>query len=259
MNEYSDIRISDTDKGVAIVTLNRPDARNALRTHLLKELAQALDDMAADEAVRCVVITGGKKVFAAGADIKEMSELNSVDVLNDDRPKYWARIAKFPKPIVAAVNGFALGGGCELVMHADIAIAGSNAQFGQPEINLGVIPGAGGTQRLIRTVGKSLAAKMVLAGEFIDAHTALSSGLVAEVCEPELTIERATALAKTIAKKPPLAVKLAKDALLNAFEASLSAGLDMERKSFVILAGTEDRNEGIAAFMEKRRPEYKGR
>lgn len=259
MQSFSDIELSDTERGVLVVTLNRPDAKNALRTQLLKELAEALDAISNDEAVRCVVITGGPKVFAAGADIKEMADLDSVGVLNDARPKYWARIAKFPKPIVAAVNGFALGGGCELAMHADIVIAGKNAQFGQPEINLGIIPGAGGTQRLIRTVGKSLAAKMVLAGEFIDAETAESAGLVAEICEPELTIERAVALATTIAKKPPLAAKLAKEALLNAFETSLTTGLDSERKAFVVLAGTEDRNEGIAAFMEKRRPEFKGR
>jgi len=180
-------------------------------------------------------------------------------VLNDARPAIWRRIYQFPKPLIAAVNGFALGGGCELAMHADIIIAGDNAQFGQPEINLGIIPGAGGTQRLIRTVGKSLAMKLVLSGEFIGAEEARQSGLVAEVTIPEMTIERALKLAKTIAKKPPLAVKQAKDVLLKAFETDLDAGLQYERKAFTVLSGTEDRNEGINAFLEKRKPHYRGR
>lgn len=247
------------EESVATITLNRPQARNALNNALLSEVAVALDEAATDEAVRVVIITGGPRVFAAGADIKEMAALDMVGVMNDPRPGLWRRIVKFPKPLIAAVNGYSLGGGCELMMHADIVIAGEDAQFGQPEINLGIIPGAGGTQRLVRTVGKSLAMKMVLSGEFIDAATALQSGLVAEVTPSDQTMERATALAKKIATKGPVAVRLAKEALLKAYETSLQSGLDFERKAFTLLAGTEDRNEGIAAFMEKRSPVFKGR
>lgn len=259
MKPYTDIVLADIGSGVAHITLNRPAARNALRTALLAEIAHALELIATDDSVCCVVLSGSEKVFAAGADISEMAAMDMTDVLQDVRPQYWAKIAAFPKPIIAAVNGFALGGGCELAMHADVIIAGSNAQFGQPEINLGIIPGAGGTQRLIRTVGKALASKMVLSGEFIDAQTALSAGLVAEVTQPELSLERALALAATIARKPPLAVQQAKAALLRSFDTTLGAGLEFERKTFVMLAGTEDRNEGIQAFMEKRKPEFKGK
>lgn len=259
MHEYQDILLSSPSDGVLQITLNRPVARNALRTALLAELAQALQHAAQDTQVRVVVLTGNSTVFAAGADIKEMAVLDTVGVLQDVRPHYWRVIATFPKPLLAAVNGFALGGGCELVMHADVVIAGTNAKFGQPEINLGIIPGAGGTQRLIRTVGKSLAMKMVLSGEMIDAATALSAGLVAEVCQPELTLERALTLAKTIAAKPPLAVQLAKETLLKAFETTLETGLNLERKAFTLLAATQDRQEGIQAFMDKRSPHFTGR
>lgn len=245
-------------QGVLTVTLNRPEAFNALNTLLLQELADLLEQVEQDNEIGAVVITGGAKVFAAGADIKEMAALDAVGVMNDARPKHWRRIYQFSKPLIAAVNGYALGGGCELVMHCDIVIAGDSALFGQPEINLGIIPGAGGTQRLIRTVGKPLAMKMVLSGEMIDAKTALSAGLVAEVTIPEKTIERATELAHTIARKPPIAVRLAKEALLKAFETDLEAGLNLERKAFTLLAATEDRQEGIAAFMEKRKPHFKG-
>ncbi len=259
MKAYNYILVDDSEQGIACITLNRPEARNALTTALLGEIADVLDNFRKDDTIHCVVISGGPKVFAAGADLAEMSSMNMTDTLLDVRPQHWANIAAFPKPIIAAVNGFALGGGCELAMHADIIIAGSNAQFGQPEINLGIIPGAGGTQRLIKTVGKALATKMVLSGEFIDADTARSAGLVAEVTQPELTLERAFALAKTIASKSPLAVQQAKACLNKAFETTLSAGLDFERKTFVMLASTEDRNEGIQAFMEKRKPEFKGK
>lgn len=256
---YSHILLDAPTSGVQLIRLNRPQARNALTSALLEELATALEVIAADDSIGAVVITGGDKVFAAGADLKEMAALDAVGVLNDSRPAIWRRIYQFPKPLIAAVNGFALGGGCELAMHADIIIAGETAQFGQPEINLGIIPGAGGTQRLIRAVGKSLAMKLVLSGEFIDAAEAKQAGLVAEVTVPEVTIERALKLAKTIAKKPPLAVKQAKEVLLKAFETDLEAGLLYERKAFTVLAATEDRNEGINAFLEKRKPHYTGR
>ncbi|MCR8924453.1 2,3-dehydroadipyl-CoA hydratase [Dasania sp. GY-MA-18] len=256
---YENIVLDKPVAAVQLIRLNRPQAHNALTSALLLELAAALEEIARDDAIAAVVLTGGDKVFAAGADLKEMAALDMVGVLNDERPAIWRRIYQFPKPLIAAVNGFALGGGCELAMHADIIIAGDNAQFGQPEINLGMIPGAGGTQRLIRAVGKSLAMKMVLAGEFINAQEALRAGLVAEVSVPEMTIERAMKLAQSIAQKPALAVKQAKEVLLKAFETDLEAGLQYERKAFTVLAGTEDRNEGINAFLEKRKPKYTGR
>ncbi|MBV1787337.1 2,3-dehydroadipyl-CoA hydratase [Marinobacterium sp. D7] len=248
-----------SSNGVLTIQLHRPEALNALNTALLRELADTLDNAATDSAVRAVVITGDSRAFAAGADIREMADLDLVGVMNDPRPQYWARIAAFAKPIIAAVNGFALGGGCELVMHADIVIASRDARFGQPEIKLGIIPGAGGTQRLIRAVGKSLASQMVLTGEPISAQRAYDAGLVSELTEPELTLERAQQIAASIAAQAPLAVRQAKDVLLRSQETHLAAGLAYERKAFTLLAATEDRNEGIQAFIEKRRPEYKGR
>lgn len=259
MSDYQDILVTGPDSGVLTITLNRPQARNALCNNLLQEVAETLDSSINDENIRAVVITGGEKVFAAGADIKEMAELDTVGVLNDIRPTYWRRIAQYPKPIIAAVNGFALGGGCELMMHCDIVIAGDTAQFGQPEINLGIIPGAGGTQRLLRTVGKSMAMQLVLSGEFINAEQAREFGLVSEVTIPEMSYQRALQLAKAIASKPPIAVRLAKESLLKAYETTLETGLNLERKAFTLLAATEDRNEGIAAFMEKRQPNFQGK
>lgn len=256
---HQDILVQPGDARVQLITLNRPKVRNALRTRTLEEIAGVLEAVDADPGIRVCVITGSEEYFAAGADIKEMAGTGAVDVMDDPRQLHRRRIDRFSKPLIAAVNGYALGGGCELAMQADIIIAGDNARFGQPEINLGIIPGAGGTQRLIRAVGKALAMKMVLSGEMIDAHTAREAGLVAELSPPELTLEKALELARTIAEKPPVAVRLAKDALRQAFEASLSAGLDYERKAFTVLAGTEDRNEGIAAFMEKRKPRFTGR
>lgn len=244
---------------VLLITLNRPEARNALSTALLAELEQVLALAAAEDDIRCVVLTGGEKVFAAGADIKEIAAHTPVSVLSDRRPGHWQAIRKFPKPIIAAVNGYALGGGCELAMHADIIIAGEKARFGQPEVNLGIIPGAGGTQRLTHAVGKSMAMKMVLAGEMIDAQTAVAFGLAAEVTAPEQTIDRALELAETIAAKPPVAVRLAKECVLNAFEVGLEQGLAQERRAFTILFATEDRTEGVNAFLEKRKPSFKGR
>lgn len=256
---HQDILVQPGDARVQLITLNRPKVRNALRTRTLEEIAGVLEAVDADPGIRVCVITGNEEYFAAGADIKEMADTGAVDVMDDPRQLHRRRIDRFSKPLIAAVNGYALGGGCELAMQADIIIAGDNARFGQPEVNLGIIPGAGGTQRLIRAVGKALAMKMVLSGEMIDARTAREAGLVAELSPPELTLEKALELARTIAEKPPVAVRLAKDALRQAFEASLSAGLDYERKAFTVLAGTEDRNEGIAAFMEKRKPRFTGR
>jgi enoyl-CoA hydratase len=243
---------------VRLITLQRPEALNALNTQLLSELAEQLGIAEADSATRVVVITGSRKAFAAGADINEMAERDLVGILNDPRLAAWQRITAFSKPLVAAVNGYALGGGCELAMHADILIAGSDARFGQPEINLGIMPGAGGTQRLLRAVGKSMAMQMVLTGEPIDARQAQQAGLVSEVTEPELTVERALAIAQRISAKAPLAVRLAKEALLKAQDTDLASGLRFERHAFTLLAGTQDRAEGIAAFQEKRQPRFTG-
>lgn len=247
------------ETGVRLITLQRPEALNALNTELLGELAAELDAAERDSETRVVVITGSRKAFAAGADIKEMAERDLVGILNDPRVGHWQRIAAFPKPLIAAINGFALGGGCELAMHADILIAGEDARFGQPEINLGIMPGAGGTQRLLRAVGKSLAMQMVLTGEAIDARHAQRAGLVSEVTQPEFTVERALAVARSIAAKAPLAVRLAKEALLKAQDTDLASGLRFERHAFTVLAGTADRDEGIRAFQEKRKPAYEGR
>ncbi|WP_065758400.1 2,3-dehydroadipyl-CoA hydratase PaaF [Pseudomonas defluvii] len=245
-------------QAVCLITLQRPQALNALSTELLAELANELERCSHDDNIRAVVLTGSRKAFAAGADLNEMAERDLVGMLNDPRQAHWQRITGFAKPLIAAVNGYALGGGCELAMHADILIAGEDAQFGQPEINLGIMPGAGGTQRLLRAVGKSLAMQMVLSGEPISARRALEAGLVSEITPPELTIERALQIATTIANKAPLAVRLAKEALLKAQDLDLASGLRFERHAFTLLAGTADRNEGIRAFQEKRPARFNG-
>jgi enoyl-CoA hydratase len=245
--------------GVLLLTLNRPDARNALRTQTLAEIAARFADAAADDSTRAVVVTGGLQYFAAGADIREMAPLGPIDVLLHERQRHWRAIATFAKPWIAAVNGYALGGGCELALMADIVVAGSNAQFGQPEINLGLIPGAGGTQRLARVAGKALAMRMVLTGKPIDAAAALAAGIAVDVDEPQAALARAIELATIIAAKPALAVRLAKEAVLRAFEAPLAEALAAERQAFALLAASDDRNEGIAAFLEKRPPKFTGR
>ncbi|OAI94703.1 2,3-dehydroadipyl-CoA hydratase PaaF [Pseudomonas putida] len=246
-------------QAVTLITLHRPQALNALTTELLGELAAELQRCAEDPAVRAVVITGSRKAFAAGADLNEMAERDLVGMLDDPRQQHWQQITRFAKPLIAAVNGYALGGGCELAMHADILIAGSDARFGQPEINLGIMPGAGGTQRLLHAVGKSLAMQMVLTGEVICARRALEAGLVSEITQPEFTVERALQIARHIADKAPLAVRLAKEAVLKAQDLDLASGLRFERHAFTLLAGTADRNEGIRAFQEKRRADFHGR
>lgn len=253
------LAVQAPEDGVRLITLQRPEALNALNSELLGELAAELDAAERDAETRVVIITGSRKAFAAGADIKEMAERDLVGILDDPRVAHWQRITAFAKPLIAAVNGFALGGGCELAMHADILIAGEDARFGQPEINLGIIPGAGGTQRLLRAVGKSLAMQMVLTGEAIDARHALRAGLVSEVTQPEFTVERALQVARVIARKAPLAVRMAKEALLKAQDTDLASGLRFERHAFTLLAGTADREEGIRAFQEKRPARFLGR
>lgn len=244
--------------GVALLTITRPEARNALNSELLDRLAGALETFEDDETVNAVVITGAGGIFAAGADIRELADKGCIGLLNDERPRHWKRIRAFSKPLLAAVNGYALGGGCELAMQADLIVAGHDARFGQPEINLGLIPGAGGTQRLARAVGKSLAMQMVLAGTLIDAERARDAGLVAETCEPELTLDTTLALAERIASKGAISVRLAKAAVLKACEVGLDDGLAFERQAFVILGASDDRREGIQAFLDKRQPRFTG-
>ncbi len=251
--------LSRVDQAVAIVTLNRPEVLNALSLDVMARLVDLLEAHDADPAVRCVVLTGGPRAFAAGADINDMADASVATMYERNQFMRWERIRRVRKPIIAAVSGFCLGGGCELAMHCDCIIAAENARFGQPEINIGVIPGAGGTQRLTRAVGKFRAMEMILTGRFMSAREACAMGLVTRVVPNELFLDEAVALARTIASKAPLAVRLAKEAVLKAHESSLSEGLDFERKCFYVLFATDDQKEGMRAFQEKRPPKFEGR
>ena len=247
------------DGFVATVQLKRPKVLNALNLELMIELVECLEELDKDDTVRAIVLTGNEKAFAAGADIKEMADATAVDMLMRDQFARWDRIRKIHKPIIAAVSGFALGGGCELMMHADIIIASESAKFGQPEINIGVMPGAGGTQRLTRAVGKALAMEMVLTGRFITAEEALRAGLINRVVPVEFYLEEAQRMAAEIANRPPVAVRLAKEAVLKSFDTTIEMGLEYERKNFYLCFASEDMREGMAAFIEKRKPEWKGK
>lgn len=244
---------------VLLLTLNRPAARNALNNALLMQLVNELEAAATDTSISVCVITGNARFFAAGADLNEMAEKDLAATLNDTRPQLWARLQAFNKSLIAAVNGYALGAGCELALLCDVVVAGENARFGLPEITLGIMPGAGGTQRLIRSVGKSLASKMVLSGESITARQAQQAGLVSDVFPSDLTLEYALQLASKMARHSPLALQAAKQALRQSQEVALQAGLAQERQLFTLLAATEDRHEGISAFLQKRTPDFKGR
>jgi enoyl-CoA hydratase len=255
---YKNILTAKEDQ-VGIVTLNRPSVLNALSHELMAELVAALEEMDGDESVRAIVLTGNERAFAAGADIKEMSDESTVSIMLKDQFATWDRVKNIKKPIIAAVSGFALGGGCELAMTCDMIIASESAQFGQPEINIGVIPGAGGTQRLSRCVGKYKAMEMILSGRHISAAEAHAWGLVNKVVPVELYLDEAKNLAREIAKKPPLAVQLAKEAVLKAFDSPISDGLIFERKNFYMLFSSQDQKEGMHAFMEKRPAKYTGK
>jgi enoyl-CoA hydratase len=249
----------EKDGAIAGVTMNRPQALNALSYALVKDLSLALQELDQDNEVRVIVVTGGEKVFAAGADIKEMAERGPFDELIQERLAYRDRINRIGKPMIAAVSGFALGGGCELAMSCDVIIASESARFGQPEVNLGIIPGSGGTQRLTHLLGKHRAMELVLTGEAINATEAERLGLVNRVLPVELFLEEAKNIARKIAAKPVLAIKAAKEAVLKAANTPLDEGLDYERKSFYLLFASEDRREGMQAFLEKRKPEFKGK
>lgn len=247
------------EQRTALVRLNRPKQLNALNGAVMDALCVALEELDRDEGVRAIVVTGNERAFAAGADIGEMAGASPIDMLVTNRIGQWDRIRRITKPVIAAVNGWALGGGCELAMTLDLIVAGEGAKFGQPEISIGVIPGAGGTQRLTRAIGKSKAMRMVLTGEPIGAREAEAAGLVAQVTQDELVVEDALTLAAQIATKSPIALRLAKEAINAAFEMSLTDALAHERRLFYLLFASEDQKEGMAAFLEKRAPDFKGR
>lgn len=254
----SDVRV-ETRGAVGVVTLDRPERRNALSPELMQELAAALEGFDRDEQVRCIVIAGSDEVFAAGADIKAMAERSFQDVIERSTIAFWQRIAACRTPLIAAVSGFALGGGCELALMCDMLVASETAEFGQPEITLGIIPGGGGTQRLARVMGKQRAMELVITGRRIDATEAYQLGIVNQVAPKDRWLEQAIELAEVVAQRPPLAAKLAKQAVLAADEMPLTAGLQHERRLYELSMATEDRVEGMQAFLEKRRPEFKGR
>jgi enoyl-CoA hydratase/carnithine racemase len=247
------------DGQVALCRLNRPEARNALSPELMEELATAVEELDADPEVRCIVIAGSDEVFAAGADIRALRDRTFEEALRHPMTSFWRRVAGAKTPLVAAVSGFALGGGCELALICDLIVASETAELGQPEITLGIIPGGGGTQRLARVLGKQRAMELVLTGRRIDAREAERIGLVNEVAGKGEWLERAMELAQRVARRPPTAARLAKQAVLAADETGLTAGLEHERRLYEIAMATEDRIEGMDAFLEKRRPEFKGR
>ena len=247
------------EQRTALIRLNRPKQLNALNAATMDALCDALEALDADEEIRAIVVTGNERAFAAGADIGEMAGATPIDMLLSNRIGQWDRVRRITKPVIAAVNGWCLGGGCELAMALDIIVAGEGAKFGQPEIGIGVIPGAGGTQRLTRAIGKSKAMAMILTGEPITAAEAERAGLVAKVVVDELVLEDALALAAKIATRSPIALRLAKEAVNAAAELPLTDGLAHERRLFYLLFASDDQKEGMAAFLEKRDPDFTGR
>jgi enoyl-CoA hydratase len=247
------------DERVALIQLNRPKELNALNLQLMQELRDTLYQLDKNDQVRVIIITGNDQAFAAGADIKQMADKSAVDMLQIDQFSTWDQIRKTKKPVIAAVSGFALGGGCELAMTCDMIIASETAKFGQPEIKLGVMPGAGGTQRLTKAIGKAKAMELVLTGRFLSAEEALSYGLINKIVPVEMYLHEALQLAKEIAQMAPIATQLAKEAVNRSFETPLEEGLYFERKNFYLAFASEDQKEGMKAFIEKRKPEYKGK
>jgi enoyl-CoA hydratase len=249
----------ERDDRIAIALLNRPQQLNALSDELMGALVDALEELDRDDAVRCIVLGGSDRAFAAGADIGQLSEMSSIEMYAQRRVDHWDRIRALRTPLVAAVSGFCLGGGCELAMACDLIVASETARFGQPETGLGIIPGAGGTQRLTRAVGKALAMDVILSGRFLTADEALRAGLVARVVAKEAWLEAAKRVARDIAAKGPVANRLAKEAVDRADESPLSLGVEYERRLLYLAFASEDAKEGLTAFIEKREPDFKGR
>jgi enoyl-CoA hydratase/carnithine racemase len=245
-------------EGVVVVTLHRPHVRNALNLAMRRRLAEVFDELTRDERTRCIVLTGTDGVFCAGADLHEYADTGAIDIVHRNLQRLWASIADCPHPVIAAVQGFALGGGCELAMRADMIIAGENARFGQPEVRIGLIPGAGGTQYLPRVLGKFMAMRMLLAGEQLTAQDALARGLVSSVVPDNEVLAAALDLGRTIAKSAPLAVRQIKELVTQSMNGSLELGLRLEHKAFQVLFASEDKTEGIRAFLEKRTPAFRG-
>jgi enoyl-CoA hydratase/carnithine racemase len=251
--------LAETRDAVGLAQLNRPDARNALSPELMEELAGQIEAWDEDPEVGCIVIAGDDEYFAAGADINAMAKRTFREALTASSQRFWTRLAACRTPLVAAVSGYALGGGCELALVCDMIVASETAEFGQPEIMLGIIPGGGGTQRLARVIGKQRTMELVLTGRRIDAGEALRLGIVNRVTPKREWLDQAIELAQVVARRPPLAVRLGKQAVLAAEETALTAGLDHERRLYELAMATEDRVEGMTAFIEKRKPEFKGR
>lgn len=254
-----EVVIELTEEGIAVVRLNRPEATNALSLTMQAQLSQAFTELAADAAVRVIVLTGGEQVFAAGGDIKSMSDVGPIDILQRHTERVWAPIERCPKPVIAAVCGYAFGGGAELAMHCDIIIAGESASFSQPEIRIGIMPGIGGTQRLVRAVGKFNAMRMLLTGKPVGAQEARVMGLVSQVVPDADVLPEAMKMARTIAGMPPLATMQIKEVVLAGMDASLDTALMLERKANQLLFATRDQKEGMQAFVEKRKPKFEGR
>lgn len=254
-----DLVVVDREPPIAVVRINRPEVRNALNVQVMDELVDSLETLDADEAIRAIVVTGDEKAFAAGADITGFVEATPITMLQQDLTTRWERVRRVKTPLIAAVSGYALGGGCELAMVCDIIVASETAQFGQPEVNLGIIPGAGGTQRLTRVAGKYRAMELILTARRFGAQEAKEIGLAARVFPKETWLEDAKALAREIAAKPPLAIRLAVEAIDLVANSTLDAGLEFERKAFYLLFSSEDKNEGTRAFVEKRKPDFRGR
>ena len=255
----ADLLVERPRDGVALVRINRPEARNALNGRVRMLLADAFTELGRDDGVRAIVLTGDKDVFAAGADIREMADAGAVEIMLRQTHLLWAAIASCPKPVIAAVNGFALGGGCELAMHADIIVAGEGARFGQPEIRVGIMPGAGGTQRLTRAIGKYKAMLLLLTGEPVGAREADAMGLVSTVVPDAEAPGHRPWAGGDDRRHPPLAARQIKEVVLAGMDASLETALMLERKAFQLLFDTRDQKEGMRAFLEKRRPTYEGK
>jgi enoyl-CoA hydratase len=250
--------LAQTDRNLGVIHLNRPKVLNALNPELMAQLAAQMEAFDKDPAVHVILLAGSERAWAAGADIGDMAEQSAISMYQRDQFATWDRIKRIKKPIVAAVSGYALGGGCELMMLCDIIIVSDTAQIGQPEINIGVMPGAGGTQRLTRAVGKATAMDVILSGRFLSAKEALQAGLISRVVPREHWYSAALKFAHELARKPPLALRIAKEAVLKAQESNLSEGLEYERKLFYMLFASEDQKEGMRAFVEKRKPNFKG-